>query len=195
MRKAARTPRSLRARVGAGLVLFVLLGAGAFQLWPGAGESQNPLNREVTVRFETDASSTGWQFHPRAPQMALKLGQTGLAFFDVANPGSVRAAGAASYRVTPAAAERYLVRVACFCSQTQVLAAGEHAEVPMAFYVDPALARDPALKGLHEITLSYSFTQTAIPAEGAGAVPAKAKFTAGTPPDKTNGRDIADEGT
>lgn len=195
MRWRVPTPRSLRARVGAVVAALALLGAGPLYVWARGAAPQNPLNRSVTITFETDASATGWQIRPRTPRLALRLGQTGLAFFDVHNPGAQAGAARATYRVTPAAADRYLVRVACFCTQTQVLGAGERAEVPMGFYIDPAIARDPAARGLRQITLSYSFTKADFPAAGASAVPAPANRPAGQPPRKTNGHVITDEGT
>lgn len=195
MNRPALTPRSLRARVGAGVVALAVLGAGPLYLWARDAGVQNPLNRSVTVRFKTDPSTTGWEFHPRAPQMVLNLGQTGLVFFDLRNPGAQAGAARAAYRVTPAAADRYLIRVACFCTQTQVLDPGERAEVPMGFYVDPAIARDPAARDLREITLSYSFTKTDFPAAGGADVPTPAKLPAHQLPGTTKGQDISDEGT
>ncbi|KDB02526.1 hypothetical protein U879_16845 [Defluviimonas sp. 20V17] len=175
--------------------MLAVLGAGPLYLWARGAGAQHPLQRSLTVRFETHASATGWDFRPSARQIELKLGQTGLAFFNLRNPGVQAGAARAAYRVTPAAADRYLVRVACLCGQTQVLGAGERAEVPMAFYVDPAIARDPVLRGIREITLSYSFTKADFPAGGGADVPFVAKLPAHPPPGMTKGQEHSDEGT
>lgn len=195
MTRSAPTPRRLRARVGAGLAVLAVLGAGALYVWARDAGARHPLQRGLTVRFETRVAASGWTVHPRAPRIELKLGQTGLAFFDLHNPGRRAGAARAEYQVTPAAADRYLVRVACLCGQTRVLGAGERAEVPMAFYVDPAIARDPALRGVREITLSYSFTATDFPARGGAGAPTLAKLPARQPPVTAKGKDFSDEGT
>lgn len=177
MSAAALTKRRLLARVGAGLAaLTVIFAAGPLYVW-ARGEAvlpPNPLDRRVTIRFVSDASEMGWRFHPQQDAMTLRLGETGLAFFDVSNPGARPMAGASSYTVTPAQADKYLVRVACFCTATQVLQAGEQAQVPMGFYVDPAIAYDRGADHVKEITLTYSFHETEFPAEGASALPAEA---------------------
>lgn len=177
MSAPAPTRRRILARVGAGLAaLTVIFAAGPLYVW-ARGEAvlpKSPLDRQVTIRFASDASEIGWHFQPQEKAMTLRLGETGLAFFDVANPGARPMAGSSIYKVTPPEADKYLVRVACFCTETQVLQAGERAQVPMGFYVDPAIAYDRGADHVREITLTYSFHETEIPAAGASAVPAKA---------------------
>ncbi|WP_102222753.1 cytochrome c oxidase assembly protein [Acidimangrovimonas sediminis] len=177
---------SIRARIWAGLAaLCVIFAAGPLYVWyhGDAVLSPNPLDRKVTIRFRSDASGMGWQFHPQQERMQLALGETGLAFFDVENPGKRPMAGRSTYAVAPPGADRYLIRVACFCTETQVLAPGERAEVPMGFLIDPAILYDRAADGLHEITLTYSFHETDLPAAPAtapggdgAAVPARAVY-------------------
>ena len=45
----------------------------------------------------------------------------------------------------------------CFCFNQQVLRPHEAAELPVAFYVDPAIAKDRNLDDITVITLSYTF--------------------------------------
>jgi cytochrome c oxidase assembly protein subunit 11 len=45
----------------------------------------------------------------------------------------------------------------CFCFSDLKLKAGESLDVPVVFYVDPAIAKEHDLENLTEITLSYTF--------------------------------------
>jgi cytochrome c oxidase assembly protein subunit 11 len=167
---------SRRAWAAGALALCAALavGGGAF-LWTHTG-SDAALSRSVTVRFAV-ASEPGldWRFEPEQPEMTLRLGQTGLAFFKAVNPTGHTVGGHASYSVTPAAADPYLVRVACLCASQQVLAPHEQAQIPMTFYVDPAMAQDAAMRDTRVITLSYRFVQTALPQTEARLVRGSAK--------------------
>ena len=64
---------------------------------------------------------------------------------------------AAHYNVSPPQAAAYFNKLQCFCFTEQRLAAGEHIDMPVAFFIDPAIADDPDLNNLKEITLSYTF--------------------------------------
>jgi cytochrome c oxidase assembly protein subunit 11 len=48
-------------------------------------------------------------------------------------------------------------KINCFCFTEQRMKAGETREMPVVFYVDPALAKDAEQNGLNTITLSYTF--------------------------------------
>ena len=45
----------------------------------------------------------------------------------------------------------------CFCFDEQHLGPGETQEMPVIFYLDPALEKDPAMAAVQTITLSYIF--------------------------------------
>ena len=51
----------------------------------------------------------------------------------------------------------YFQKINCFCFTEQRLKPGETRDMPVVFYVDPALARDADQETLDTITLSYSF--------------------------------------
>jgi cytochrome c oxidase assembly protein subunit 11 len=51
-----------------------------------------------------------------------------------------------------------------------VLQPGERLEMPVTFYVDPEILEDREAKGLHQITLSYTFHLTDLPEEEAAAL-------------------------
>jgi cytochrome c oxidase assembly protein subunit 11 len=77
--------------------------------------------------------------------------------------------------VAPDAAGGFFTKIECFCFTEQVLAPGETVQMPVSFYVDPAIRDDADGRGVHEITLGYTFYEIDLPepeeqaALGAGA--------------------------
>ena len=54
-------------------------------------------------------------------QMEIKIGETGLAFYEAYNPYDRPIAGSASYNVTPYEAGAFFTKIDCFCFEEQVL--------------------------------------------------------------------------
>lgn len=116
------------------------------------------LERVITVRFNADVNSAlPWTFRPAQGQMTLKVGETGLAFYEARNNADTPLTGTATFNVTPQKAGRYFNKIDCFCFTEQRLEPGEHAELAVTFFVDPAIADDPGLDEVNTITLSYTF--------------------------------------
>ncbi len=64
--------------------------------------SDQILDRTVKVRFDaSQARGFGWEFKPLQKEMELRIGETGLAFYEAYNPSKRAIAGQASYNVTP----------------------------------------------------------------------------------------------
>jgi cytochrome c oxidase assembly protein subunit 11 len=95
--------------------------------------------------------------------MELKIGETGLAFYEAYNPTDRPVAGSASYNVAPFAAGGYFTKIDCFCFTEQVLQPGERIQMPVTFYVDPEIVEDREGKYVHTITLSYTFHEIDLP--------------------------------
>ena len=116
------------------------------------------LDRTVTVRFNADVNGAlGWSFRPNQREITVKLGETQIASYRAESRASTPTVGTAVFNVTPQKAGAYFNKIECFCFTEQVLEPGQTIDMPVAFFVDPALAEDPNLEDVKTITLSYTF--------------------------------------
>jgi cytochrome c oxidase assembly protein subunit 11 len=92
--------------------------------------------------------------------MQIRIGETGLAFYEAYNPTDRVVAGTASYNVAPFSAGGYFTKIDCFCFTEQVLQPGQRVTMPVTFYVDPEMVDDAETAGVTTITLSYTFYET-----------------------------------
>jgi cytochrome c oxidase assembly protein subunit 11 len=141
--------------------------------------SDTVLEDMIRVRFDASlARDMPWQFRPVEPHMDVRIGETGLAFYEAHNPTDRPVAGTASFNVAPFETGPYFVKIACFCFEMQVLEPGETVLMPVTFFVDPEIVNDPETVGIPAITLSYTFHVTDMPEDyaalGTAAVPAAA---------------------
>lgn len=112
----------------------------------------------ISIRFDANTSGAlAWDFHPRQTEMKIKIGEQAIAYFDAKNIDFTTLTGSAVYNVSPPAAGAYFNKIQCFCFTKQTLKAGETKEFPVSYFVDPAILDDADAKGIHEITLSYTF--------------------------------------
>ncbi|MCA0433367.1 MAG: cytochrome c oxidase assembly protein [Proteobacteria bacterium] len=112
----------------------------------------------IKVRFDANVSSEmGWVFRPAVTSMEVKLGEISMAHYVAQNMTQQEVTGSAVFNVTPTEAGIYFNKIACFCFTQQTLKPGERVEMPVQFFVDPALLDDADTKHISEITLSYSF--------------------------------------
>ncbi len=123
-----------------------------------AGPSGKVLDREITVRFNTDVNpNLPWEFRAETPTVTLKIGQEALVSYTARNQSSEPVAGTAIFNVTPLSAGKYFHKTQCFCFNYQMIGPGQEAHFPVVFYIDPAIADNPELDDLKTITLSYTF--------------------------------------
>ncbi|WP_249218900.1 cytochrome c oxidase assembly protein [Loktanella sp. SALINAS62] len=120
--------------------------------------SDTILDQEITVRFDASLDrDMPWTFTPVERSMTLRIGETGLAFYEAHNPTDQPVAGQAAYNVTPYEAGRFFDKIECFCFTEQLLQPGETVLMPVSFYVDPAIVDHRDAKFVHTITLGYTF--------------------------------------
>ena len=124
------------------------------------------LDQTIKVRFDASLErDMPWTFKPEVREMEIRIGETGLAFYEAYNPLDVPVAGRASYNVTPYEAGAFFDKIDCFCFTEQVLMPGETVLMPVSFFVDPAIVDDREGQYVHTITLSYTFYQIDLPEE------------------------------
>ncbi|MEM6757926.1 MAG: cytochrome c oxidase assembly protein [Pseudomonadota bacterium] len=141
---------------------------------PGISEvaSDDILDQTIKIRFDASLErDMPWEFTPTVREMELRIGETGLAFYEAYNPLDVPIAGSASYNVAPYEAGGFFSKIDCFCFEQQVLAPGERVQMPVTFYVDPEIVTDRDAKYVHTITLSYTFYEIDVPEDYATLAP------------------------
>jgi cytochrome c oxidase assembly protein subunit 11 len=126
--------------------------------------SERQLDESILIRFDANKEpGMAWDFKPSQLKMSLKIGETGMAFYEAYNPTDRVIAGTATFNVAPDAAGLYFLKIDCFCFTEQVLQPGERVEMPVTFYVDPDIREDSESRNVKEITLSYTFFETPLP--------------------------------
>lgn len=125
--------------------------------------SDEILDQTIVIKFDASLErGMPWEFKPVQREMEVRIGETGLAFYEAYNPTDRPVAGQASYNVAPYAAGGYFTKIDCFCFEYQVLQPGERVQMPVSFFVDPEIVNDADGKHAPHITLSYTFHVTDI---------------------------------
>lgn len=116
------------------------------------------LARELTVEFDANrGGGLPWTFEPVQRRVRVRIGEEALVHYRARNDSGAAVAGAAVFNVTPDKVGKYFSKIQCFCFVEQTLAAGETVDMPVVFFIDPAIVGDEDLKELKTITLSYTF--------------------------------------
>ena len=117
----------------------------------------------IEVRFDANTGQNlPWQFRPKDISLKLKLGENATTSYFARNLSDTEIVGTSTYNVTPLMAAPYVQKTECFCFQRQPLKAGESTDFGIAFFIDPAIAKNPETKRIKSITFSYTF----FPAKG-----------------------------
>ncbi|MFD1794445.1 cytochrome c oxidase assembly protein [Paracoccus aurantiacus] len=138
---------------------------------------QRVLDEEITIRFDSNTDSNlPWTFRPMQREMKMKIGQTGMAYYEAINNSDHVITGRASYNVAPEIAGSFFYKIDCFCFTEQTLQPGERVEMPVTFEVDPDIVTDRDAYKVRDITLSYTFHQYDTP-ETASAADSQSALT------------------
>jgi cytochrome c oxidase assembly protein subunit 11 len=124
----------------------------------GTAAAGKILDRTMAVRFDANvAPGLGWAFEAESPEIKVNIGATQTVFYKITNRSQRTVTGIATYNVAPAQGAAYFVKIQCFCFTEHTLKPGESFEAPVVFYIDPDIAQNRELDGVHAITLSYTY--------------------------------------
>ena len=118
------------------------------------------VERELTVRFDSNVIDAPVMFRPLQTKMKIKLGEHGLAFYEVTNTSEQDVSLMASYNVTPHKAGLCYNKLECFCFEERIVKAGETKKLPVVFFVGPEMDQVRNMDDVRTITLSYTFFET-----------------------------------
>jgi cytochrome c oxidase assembly protein subunit 11 len=122
----------------------------------------------VTVRLDANvAPGLPWSFTPVQPEITLHVGENTLALFRAVNRSKESVIGSAVFNVSPDLMGQYFTKIQCFCFTEQTLKPGEALEMPVSFFIDPAVLNDRDAKTVRDMTLSYTFFKVSKPASAA----------------------------
>ena len=118
-----------------------------------AAPTNSQIDKSRTIVVELDGNAQGpWRFRPTQRSIEVHPGELATVTYEVVNTQgrAVKAQAIPSY--APQLVTPHFKKVECFCFQEQTLQANEARQMPVVFFIDPALPRD-----VKNITLSYTF--------------------------------------
>ncbi len=121
-------------------------------------EPAQSYDRIINVKFAANTErNMPWSFHPDIRDIDARVGQKKLISYSAKNMSSQPVQGTAVYNVTPAKAGKYFSKIQCFCFTEQILQPNEKQNMPVVFFIDPAIMDDKGMDDVKTITLSYTF--------------------------------------
>jgi cytochrome c oxidase assembly protein subunit 11 len=113
---------------------------------------------QIGVRFDANIHpGLPWRFEPKQTTVRIAPGAQTQVFYRSQNLAARPTTGQAVFNVSPVPAGKYFKKIECFCFTEQTLKGGEAVDMPVLFFVDPQIAKDPGTRHIDEITLSYTF--------------------------------------
>jgi len=115
------------------------------------------INDNISIRFDSSIEKNApVYFEPVVNTMDIKIGENNLAFYKAINNTDKILKTMSVFNVTPLHAGKYFNKIECFCFEEQLFNPGDELDMPVTFFIDPAIKDDKFIKDLREITLSYT---------------------------------------
>ncbi len=116
------------------------------------------MHRKWRIHFQARVDpDLPWRFEPQQRAVQINAGETCLVFYRAYNDSDKPLVGLSIYQVEPNDSVLYFNKIQCFCFENQLLQPKEHVDLPVFFYLDPAINHEPALGEVEDINLSYQF--------------------------------------
>ncbi|WP_073975472.1 cytochrome c oxidase assembly protein [Erythrobacter donghaensis] len=133
-----------------------------------AAAARAATGQTISIRFDASAAmGMPWTFHPSQATDTVTIGERDIATYVARNDSEQTITGVATFNVEPEQAGKYFNKIQCFCFTEQTLAPGQEVTMPVLYFVDPAMLEDPNMKGVEQITLSYTFHRAEAPQDAA----------------------------
>ena len=119
---------------------------------PGVGQAgknvklpdNTQIDRQRVITVEFDANSRGpWEFKPAVRSLQVHPGELTTVMYEFQNVQNRRMAAQAIPSYAPRQAASHFNKIECFCFTEQTLQPGETVSMPVVFYVDAQIKRDP----------------------------------------------------
>ncbi len=151
------------------LGINVLTRQGEFEFVKAPENTQIDKTRTIVVELDGNAQGP-WRFRPTQRTINVHPGELATVMYEVVNTQgrAVKAQAIPSY--APQVVTPHFKKVECFCFQEQTLQANEARQMPVVFFIDPALPRE-----VKNITLSYTFFEIGGAVQTASNGPATVK--------------------
>jgi len=128
------------------------------------------VDRTLDISFDANINrDLPWTFVPETRRVTVKAGEVKTIYYKITNTSQAPTIGVAAYNVTPMETGAFFSKIQCFCFTEQKLGPGESLELPVVFFVDPAIADNKALDDVRDITLSYTYYPAKRPASPVAA--------------------------
>lgn len=109
-------------------------------------------SRTIRVYFTTTLhSDLKFKFIPLQRSITIHPGERKLIYFYAENQSGHEMTVQAIPSITPTDGARFLKKTECFCFTQQYFFAGEKADMPVYFFIEPGISKD-----IQELTLSYT---------------------------------------
>ena len=113
--------------------------------------TQIDKTRDVVIEFDGNAQGP-WRFRPVTRSMTVHPGELTTVMYEVVNTQNREVSAQAIPSYAPQSAMPHFKKVECFCFKQQTMKPNEARQMPVVFFIDPALPKD-----VKTITLSYTF--------------------------------------